>query len=409
IRNFRVVESNQSSKGAPKKWTAASSDGAVSIHRNTVQNIESSKIPERAEGGLPRVLSHEAGHGLWRTVSDTNKKSFSEALTNNQAVAEKVAKIVSVKAVPEAFSNTGSRELTETFAEVFAMKYYKPSTYNELPEAIRKPVESAIAAKKRFLDVHGAKGKPALPERTADTPKKKPKGKTHWPTQSELDSGDETKTENGVGYILKVGMKGKGEDAEAALKWYLPTGTAERNKVKRAAKMSESDGGMASAFPLGAGFGAKGKSPKARDRSIEKSVDDALATTAKAKQRERADIQRTKAEARAASDKAIREDTRSREEVIAGLEATAKRVGFDPKETKEFIKRALKKRDEAGGGRYSRHISQFQRHYYSLASEADEADWWASSTPGEIRALTPTGPVRYVKHASGGFSAEPIQ
>jgi len=59
---------------------------------------------------------------------------------------------------------------------------------------------------------------------------------THWPTQAELESGITTKHQDGRDYVLKVGMKGKGEDATAALKWYLARGTAEHNQVKRGTK-----------------------------------------------------------------------------------------------------------------------------------------------------------------------------
>ncbi len=88
------------------------------------------------------------------------------------------------------------------------------------------------------------------------------------------------------------------------------------------------------------------------------------------------------------------------------MEAALKEAGFE-------VKRPYPDKTLLGVYRvkqsYARQTAQFQRHYYNLASEPQEAAWWASSEPGEIRALTPTGPVRYVKHASGGFSAEPIQ
>ena len=57
--------------------------------------------------------------------------------------------------------------------------------------------------------------------------------------------------------------------------------------------------------------------------------------------------------------------------------------------------------------RFSRQVSQFQRAYYNLASEQDEAAWWDSGT-GSIRVLADGEPMKYTKHHGGGFSAESI-
>ncbi len=61
---------------------------------------------------------------------------------------------------------------------------------------------------------------------------------------------------------------------------------------------------------------------------------------------------------------------------------------------------------ESKRGKFSRQVTQFQRAYYNLASESEEAAWWESGE-GSIRVLADGEPFRYTKH-SGGFSAERI-
>ncbi|MCP4535784.1 MAG: DUF935 family protein [Chloroflexi bacterium] len=179
ITSFLVVKSNQSKKGAPKNWTAGSSRGAIMIHPRTVEYLNKSANPERKVAGMTRVLTHEAGHGLWRSVSDADKKEFSDAVASSPQLMERVGKIVSTKAVPEAFANTGPREVTEAFAEVFAMKYYAPDDYAKLSESVTKPIEDTISRQRAFRKVHKPeqyKKSPDSPESSTSTPSKESPG-----------------------------------------------------------------------------------------------------------------------------------------------------------------------------------------------------------------------------------------
>jgi hypothetical protein len=161
IKEIRVDTAAMGRKrGAPENWTAASEPGILVVHTKTAEAIAKSTIPERVAGGMPRVIAHEAGHGVYNKGSDATKKEFATALGEHQDVTERIGKIVSVAPNPQAFSNTGSRLVTESFAEISAMRRYAADEYGKLPSEIRTPLET-IHSKARdtaesFERVHGS-------------------------------------------------------------------------------------------------------------------------------------------------------------------------------------------------------------------------------------------------------------
>jgi phage portal protein BeeE len=145
INSINVESTSYYAKKTGRKggWTAAYSNGALHINPKTAEVLEKETIPERKEGGLKRVISHEAGHGVWDRARDQDKKAFAEALKKNPELTNYVSRVVNVASNPNAFNDTGSRLVTESFAEVHALRRYNREMYDSLPEDIRSPIESA--------------------------------------------------------------------------------------------------------------------------------------------------------------------------------------------------------------------------------------------------------------------------
>jgi len=101
---------------------------------------------------------------------------------------------------------------------------------------------------------------------------------------------------------------------------------------------------MRNAFPLGPGFGSKGKSLRARDRVIERSVRAAVEATGRARARETAamvEAIRTRKEQR----QARYEEwvaSHSLDDIKAALERTAEGLDFTPEEKKDFVRQGMK-------------------------------------------------------------------
>ena len=129
--------------GRSGNWYGGYVDGALTIHPKTVDHIESSAVEERVGGGLRRLISHEAGHGVWDKARDADKKAFAEAVKKNPEIVAYVSSVTNVAANPNAFNDTGSRVVTESFAEIHALRRYNREMYDSLPEDIRSPIESA--------------------------------------------------------------------------------------------------------------------------------------------------------------------------------------------------------------------------------------------------------------------------
>ena len=129
--------------GRSGNWYGGYADGALTIHPKTVDHIESSAVEERVGGGLRRLISHEAGHGVWDKARDADKKAFAEAVKKNPEIVAYVSSVTNVVANPNAFNDTGSRVVTESFAEIHALRRYNREMYDSLPEDIRSPIESA--------------------------------------------------------------------------------------------------------------------------------------------------------------------------------------------------------------------------------------------------------------------------
>ena len=143
IKNLTLAPSNYSSKkGGPKDWTMAHVQGALVLHPKTAETIEKSEVPERKAGGLKRVIYHEVGHRVWDMGQDDIKRSFADALSKHPDVVDQVSKIVDVKANHSAFADTGSRVVTESFAELSAMRKYDKVRYGNLPDSLRAPLEA---------------------------------------------------------------------------------------------------------------------------------------------------------------------------------------------------------------------------------------------------------------------------
>lgn len=145
VESLNIEPTNYYKKrtGRSGNWYGGYADGALTIHPKTVDHIESSAVEERVGGGLRRLISHEAGHGVWDRARDADKKAFAEAVKKNPEIVAYVSSVTNVAANPNAFNDTGSRVVTESFAEIHALRRYNREMYDSLPEDIRNPVESA--------------------------------------------------------------------------------------------------------------------------------------------------------------------------------------------------------------------------------------------------------------------------
>jgi phage portal protein BeeE len=127
----------------PAVWTMAHDKGALMFHSRTAEKIGESTIAERRQGGITRVIHHEAGHGLWSKAGEEHKAAFTAAVAQHPEVTADIAKIVNIKPPREAFNyDERSRAVEEVHSEVTAIRKYAPEKYAAMPEAVRKTSEA---------------------------------------------------------------------------------------------------------------------------------------------------------------------------------------------------------------------------------------------------------------------------
>lgn len=117
--------------------------GSLMFHSQTGNHLAGETIKERAEGGIARVIHHEAGHGLWGKASGEERKAFADALEKHPEVTSQIAKIVNVKPPRDAFDyDEKSRAANEVHAELNAMRRYDPKRYAEMPSDLRDAADA---------------------------------------------------------------------------------------------------------------------------------------------------------------------------------------------------------------------------------------------------------------------------
>jgi hypothetical protein len=129
-------------------WTMGhTKDGSLMFHTQTANAIEKSPVEERRQGGVKRVIHHEAGHGLWDKSSEEKRKAFAAAMENHPEVLEQIAKIVNVKPPRDAWDyDVKKRNATEVHAELNAMRHYDAKRYAAMPEAVRLAADAISGA-----------------------------------------------------------------------------------------------------------------------------------------------------------------------------------------------------------------------------------------------------------------------
>jgi hypothetical protein len=130
-----------------RKWMAArTDDNGLMLHTMSGNHIANSKVPERATGGMTRVIHHEAGHGLWAHSSDEKRSALRSAVDAHPEIKSDIAKIVRIEQPDNAFDDSHQarreRPYMEVHAELNAMRKYDPERFNKLP----KPLVDAVNA-----------------------------------------------------------------------------------------------------------------------------------------------------------------------------------------------------------------------------------------------------------------------
>lgn len=183
---------------APKGWSAAHTGNSIIIHPKTAEAIEKSAVGERSQYGLKRVIHHEVGHAIWEATPDTTKTQFAVAIKHHPEVTDHISRIVNVAARPDSFSNTGSRLVTESFAEISAIRRYDQKRYAELPDSIRKPIEDAYTNSERFIKTHHL-SIDAIPTLNIN----RPLNPNSSPTPPDIPDADEI-AEQTIGYLEEL-------------------------------------------------------------------------------------------------------------------------------------------------------------------------------------------------------------
>lgn len=128
--------------GKGRNWTAAHTNwGEFLIHPRSHESTQASPIKERKEGGLRRVMLHEAAHGIWDRAPLKSRKDFEQAVAAHPEVAEQIGRIVNID-VPKDSFHANSRVATEVHSELQAMRRYDPARFAKLPEQIRNALDA---------------------------------------------------------------------------------------------------------------------------------------------------------------------------------------------------------------------------------------------------------------------------
>lgn len=142
IKNLQLTPHKGPGK-ATHGWTMGHSNGALLFHTQTGNSIERSPVPERREGGVKRIIYHEAGHGLWNKAGNEKVNAFVQALVKHPEVTAEIAKIVNIKPPRDAWDyDEKARAAEEVNAELNAMKRYDPQRYAGMPQALRDAAEA---------------------------------------------------------------------------------------------------------------------------------------------------------------------------------------------------------------------------------------------------------------------------
>lgn len=137
---MHTIRVQKSSDGrSPTGWTAAHSSGTLIIHPRTADVLASSKIPERREYGLRRVIFHESGHARWDKIDPDLRTEFSRAVAAHPEVEQTMGAIVNLRGDRDSEWGTSAADvkMSEIHAETYAMSKYAPERFASLPEPVR--------------------------------------------------------------------------------------------------------------------------------------------------------------------------------------------------------------------------------------------------------------------------------
>jgi len=128
---------------ATNKHAAGMEGHILLLHPRTAEVLARSNVRERWEGGLERVIMHEAGHSMWNGASDPQRTAFRESLTPEHVahvtrIVDLGARIAGTEFYPRTRED---RATAEIHAETQAMRWYAPKLYQALPLSLRTATE----------------------------------------------------------------------------------------------------------------------------------------------------------------------------------------------------------------------------------------------------------------------------
>lgn len=122
-------------------WSAGHHNGALLIHPRTAEHIEKSPFPERREGGIQRVIHHEAGHGVWQHAPKDLRDSFEKVEQAHPEIRAAIGKYLRLTQPDEHWDTDEKRPAKEVHAELYAMKRTAPEKYAAIPAPVREVVD----------------------------------------------------------------------------------------------------------------------------------------------------------------------------------------------------------------------------------------------------------------------------